>query len=80
MNLIKIDIAKTKRFGSSTRLFLNIPKVYSEDNKLEFGDEIEFFRTEINGRDALILLPQNSNGKSNGSASLKSQESEAVSE
>lgn len=63
MNIVKIDIAKTKRFGASTNLYLNIPKVYTEDNKLKIGDELEFFRTEINGDDALVIVPKKTNGK-----------------
>lgn len=64
MNITKIDIAKTKRFGGSNKPYLAIPRVYSEDNSIGIGDAIEFFRTVYDGQDALLIIPQKPNGAS----------------
>jgi len=75
MNITKIEISKTKRYGASKDLSLVIPKVFTVDNKIQLGDEIEFFRTEINGSDALVIVPQKSIGNNTPELSSKSQES-----
>lgn len=75
MNITKIDIQKTKRFGSSNRAHITIPKIYAGDNQIDIGDEVEFFRGEVSGSDALIILPVKSNGKHKPDSSEKSQES-----
>lgn len=51
----KIDEKKIIKYGSIAHT-LPIPKVFITDNKINTGDELEIYRTQIEGRDALVLF------------------------
>ena len=53
--LQKIDEKKIIKYGSIAHT-LPIPKVFISDNKINTGDEVEIYRTKIDGRDALVLF------------------------
>lgn len=58
----KIAIRKTQRYGGSYKQALIMPEVYVRDNKIETDDEMEFYRTDFKGIDALIVIPSKANG------------------
>jgi hypothetical protein len=56
---------KIKEYAVSQRgdrgTMMTIPKVYVDDNRLQIGDRLEVYRTNLeDGRDALIVVPKNS--------------------
>ena len=53
--LREIDEKKIIKYGSIAHT-LPIPKVFISDNKINTGDEVEIYRTKIEGRDALVLF------------------------
>lgn len=61
--ITKINIVRTFKYGASKMKSIAIPEVFSRDNKISVGDEIEIFRGEIEGKDALIIIPAKTNGK-----------------
>lgn len=69
-----IKISNSKIFKYSIQgLGVRIPVVFEEDNKLTSEDQMEIFRTIVDGKDALILIPSKSNGNNTAKSSLKSQ-------
>lgn len=71
--MIKIATHKTFKYGTIS-LGLWIPSVFVKDNELQAKDDLDIYRTEFNGEDALIIIPTKSNGNSKPNTSLKSQE------
>ena len=56
-NMQKIDEGKVMKYGSYTHTFV-LPSIYVSDNKINSGDLFMIFRTQVNGIDALILIPK----------------------
>lgn len=42
-----------------------IPPVFIQDNELVAKEDVEVYRTEIDGKDALVLIPINGNSEVN---------------
>lgn len=63
MDAVKIEIRKTQRYGGSKRQVVVIPEVFVRDNNIVDEDELEIYRTNYNGADALIIVPLKTNGK-----------------
>lgn len=72
--MIKIATHKAFKYGTVS-LGVWIPPVFISDNNLQAKDEVDIFRTELEGKDALIIIPKDSNGKHTTDSTLKSQES-----
>lgn len=36
---------------------ISVPKVFASDNQLEPGEKISIYRGQVNGMDALLLIP-----------------------
>jgi hypothetical protein len=53
----KISEQKIYQYGIRG-IAVALPKVFAKDHNLEKGDNIEIYRTQINGKDALVLIPQ----------------------
>lgn len=53
----KIERFKIQKYGKRG-FAISIPNIFKTDNNLSQGDIINIFRTEIRGRDALVLIPE----------------------
>jgi len=42
-----------------------IPPVFKNDNKIKDKDQMDIYRTIIDGKDVLVIVPVKSNGKVN---------------
>ena len=71
--MTKIATHKTFKYGTVS-LGLWLPTVFVKDNNLQAKDDVDIFRAEYNGEDALIIIPQRTNGKHKPESSSKSQE------
>ena len=60
--MIKVKIEKLKKYGENG-VSLQLPTVYQADHNLNPGDEIELYRSQIDGRDAIVILSQKSKVK-----------------
>lgn len=59
MNLAKIKEYKLSQSGLRGGI-VTVPKIFIDDNKLEPGDTLEFYRGQIGDhKDVLILVPKN---------------------
>ncbi|PKL87374.1 MAG: hypothetical protein CVV23_15755 [Ignavibacteriae bacterium HGW-Ignavibacteriae-2] len=59
--MIKIKEYKVGKRGLRGAV-LSLPKIFVDDNDLGPGDVLEIFRdNEVTGKDALIIIPKNSN-------------------
>ena len=58
MTLTKIDETKLLSYSRS-RLIVGLPRVFVNDNNLKRADNIIFYRTLIDGNDALVIVPKN---------------------
>lgn len=57
--MIKIKEYKARQYGERG-VQLSLPQVFLDDNKIESGDTLEIYRTNLdNGSDALVILPKN---------------------
>jgi hypothetical protein len=54
MSLTKIKEYTIMKAGSATSV-IAIPKVWMSDNKIKLHDKIEMFRSNIDGKDVLVI-------------------------
>lgn len=57
MKMTKIAEHNIQPYGKRG-VALSLPRVYANDNKLEKGSSLMIFRTQVNGVDALVLIPK----------------------
>ncbi len=62
--MIKVALHRLFRYGTVS-LAIQLPTIFINDNELKHRSEVDIYRTEIDGRDALIITPKNSNGNNN---------------
>lgn len=55
----KISEQKIYQYGIRG-IAVALPKVFAKDHNLEKGDNIDIYRTQIEGKDAIILIPKKS--------------------
>lgn len=55
-SLTKIATHKLFKYGTRS-LGLWIPPVFIQDNELTAKEDVDVYRTKIDGRDALVLIP-----------------------
>lgn len=55
--LVKIAEYKLRQYGERG-VSVSLPRVFALDNGLEFGDTMELFRGNVDGKDALIIFPK----------------------
>jgi len=55
--LVKIKQYKVGKRGLRGSV-IGIPSVFITDNKIKPGDVLEIYRTFIEGKDALVIIPQ----------------------
>jgi transcription elongation factor len=53
--MIKVKIEKLKKYGENG-VSLQLPPIFQQDHSLNPGDEIELYRGQIDGRDAIVIL------------------------
>jgi len=61
--MIKIDYMSLHKYGKG--IGIGLPRIYIEDNELTSGDHIDIFRSNVDGKDVLILVPKKNNGNGN---------------
>lgn len=44
---------------------ISLPPIYKNDNNIDKGDYINVYRTNIDGKDALVLIPEKAKEHSN---------------
>jgi len=55
----KISQHKVYQYGIRG-MAIAIPRIFAIDNKISKGDTLEIYRTQIAGKDALVLIPKSS--------------------
>lgn len=67
--MVKIAFQKLQKY-SSIGYYLKLPKVYTKDQSLDHTNNVNVYRTFIDGKDCLIMckdeLPNNIEIKNNG--------------
>ena len=58
MNLVKITEKSLVGPSDKPYLSVGIPRVFVSDNNLKNKDEVEVFRGNIDGKDALVIIPK----------------------
>lgn len=53
----KISEQKIYQYGIRG-IAVALPKVFAKDHSLEKGDSIDIYRTQIEGKDVLVIMPQ----------------------
>jgi len=53
--MIKVKIEKLKKYGENG-VSLQLPPIFQQDHSLNPGDEIELYRGQIDGCDAIVIL------------------------
>lgn len=55
--MIKIERYKVQKYGKRGTA-ISLPTLYNQDNGIQIGDPINVYRTIIQGKDALVLIPE----------------------
>ena len=55
--MIKIERYKVQKYGKRGTA-ISLPTLYNQDNGIKVGDTINIYRTVINDKDALVLIPE----------------------
>ena len=62
--MIKIERYKVQKYGRRGTA-ISLPTLYNKDNDIQVGDPINVYRTVIQGKDALVLIPEKAKEQSN---------------
>lgn len=59
INMQKISEQKIYQYGIRG-IAVGLPRIFAKDHNLVKGQNIDVYRTQIGGKDALVLIPQES--------------------